>query len=137
MADFTFSKNFASWSQFPGWGQMPVLPPLRTPMTVAYLGYRVWQLWHVPWAPLRRGRKNCFAKIKLFVYSFLNLYFAPHTFVNCKARSQSRACCARTTKHYDKAVVLCLNTTVTHWDRTRTLTCHIYETSSFSRYKKR
>ena len=24
------------------------------------------------------GRKNCLAKIKIFVYSFLNLYFAPH-----------------------------------------------------------
>jgi len=24
------------------------------------------------------GRKNCLAKIKIFAYSFLNLYFAPH-----------------------------------------------------------
>jgi len=34
-----------------------------------------------------RGRKNCLAKIKHFIYSFLNLYFAPHTIINCKAAS--------------------------------------------------
>jgi len=32
---------------------------------------RVWRAWHVPWAPLWRGRKNWLAKIKNFIYSFL------------------------------------------------------------------
>jgi len=36
------------------------------------------------------GRKNCLAKIKICIYSFLNLYFAPHTFINCKAASTQR-----------------------------------------------
>jgi len=49
---------------------------------------RVWQAWHVPWAPHWRGRKNCLAKITNFIYSFLNLYiFAPHTTINSKAAS--------------------------------------------------
>jgi len=48
----------------------------------------------------------------------------------------SRACCATSTKHYDKTVVLWHNTTIRHCDRTRTLTCHIYKASSFSLYKK-
>ena len=31
---------------------------------------RVWQAWHMPWAPLWRGRKNCLAKLKsLFTVS--------------------------------------------------------------------
>jgi len=45
---------------------------------------------HMPWAPLWRGRKNCFGKIKIFIYSFLNLYFAPHAFINCTAASTPR-----------------------------------------------
>jgi len=48
---------------------------------------RVCQAWHVPWASLWRGRKNCLEKVTSFFYSFLNLYFAPHTFTNCKAAS--------------------------------------------------
>jgi len=36
------------------------------------------------------GRKNCLAKIKIFIYSFFNLYFEPHAFINCKAASTSR-----------------------------------------------
>jgi len=48
----------------------------------------------------------------------------------------SRACCASTTKHYDKTVALWHNTRVTRCDRTRTLACHIYMASSLSRYKK-
>jgi len=48
---------------------------------------RVWQAWPVPWAPLWRGRKNCLQKIKSFFYSFLNLYFSPHIFTNCKVAS--------------------------------------------------
>jgi len=39
---------------------------------------RVWQSWHVPWVPLWWGHKNCLAKIKIFVYSFLNHYSAAH-----------------------------------------------------------
>jgi len=51
----------------------------------------------------------------------------------CNALSQD--CCA-SAKHYDKTLALWYNTTVKHCDRTRTLACHSYETSSFSRYKK-
>jgi len=78
-----------------------------------------------------RGCKNFLAKIETFTYSFFNLYFAPHTTVNCKTASTSRAriysnvwsraCCV--SKHYDKTAV---NTTVRHCDRTRRLACHIY-----------
>jgi len=51
---------------------------------------RVWQAWHMPWAPLCRGAKKLLGKIKIFIYSFLNLYFAPHTFINCKAAPTPR-----------------------------------------------
>jgi len=51
---------------------------------------RVWQAWHVPWAPLWRGAQKLLGKIKIFMYSFLNLYFAPHAFLNCKAASTPR-----------------------------------------------
>jgi len=33
------------------------------------------------------GAQNCMAKIKIFIDSFLNLYFAHHTFINCRAAS--------------------------------------------------
>jgi len=36
------------------------------------------------------GRKKFSVKIKVFIYSFLNLYFAPHVFINCKAASTLR-----------------------------------------------
>ena len=68
---------------------------------------RVWQAWHVPWAPLWRGRKIAWKKIKTFTYSFLNLYFAPHTFIGhiytvTLLNALSRPCCTSTTKNYDK-----------------------------------
>jgi len=50
----------------------------------------VWQAWHVPWASRWRERKNHLEKIKIFIYSFLNSYFALHTFINCKAASTQR-----------------------------------------------
>jgi len=59
---------------------------------LAFLTYsglsRVWQAWHVLWAPLWRGRKNCLAKNKIFIYSFLNFYFAPRAYINCKGASR-------------------------------------------------
>jgi len=41
------------------------------------------------------------------------------------------ASCASTIKYYDKTVVLWHNRSVRHCDRTRTLACYIYKTSSF------
>jgi len=75
----------------------------------------------------------------------LNLYFEPHAFLNCKvasaphpnlARALNRACYASTTKYHCKTVVWWHNKTVRNCDKTRTLACHIYQTSSFSHYKK-
>ena len=43
----------------------------------------------MPWAPLT-GAQKLLGKIKIFIYSFLNLYFAPHAFINCKAASTPR-----------------------------------------------
>jgi len=45
---------------------------------------------HAMGATLTGGAKNCFAKIKIFIFSFFNLYFAPHAFINCKAASKPR-----------------------------------------------
>jgi len=50
-------------------------------------------------------------------------------------KALSRACCASTTKHYDKTAGLWHNTRVRHCDRTRTLACHAHDASSFLRYK--
>ena len=36
------------------------------------------------------GTQKLLGKIKIFMYSFLNLYFAPHAFINCKAASMPR-----------------------------------------------
>ena len=51
---------------------------------------RVWQAWHTPWAPLWRGAQKLLGKIKIFVYSFFDLHFAPYAFINCKAASTPR-----------------------------------------------
>jgi len=53
-------------------------------------GSGVSMAWHLPWAPFQRGCKNCLEKIKIFIYVFLNLSFAPHTFSNCTAASIQR-----------------------------------------------
>jgi len=34
-----------------------------------------------------RGAQKLLGKIKQFIYNFLNLYFAPHTIISCKAAS--------------------------------------------------
>ena len=47
---------------------------------------RVWQAWHMPLAPLLRGRKNCIANV---IYSFLNLCLAPHATIK-------QQCCINT-----------------------------------------
>ena len=56
--------------------------------------------------------KIAWQKSKFVTCSFFNLYFAPHTTINCTAASIQRlsnaiirACCA-STKHCDKTVVL-------------------------------
>ena len=36
------------------------------------------------------GAQKLLGKIKIFIYSFFNLYFAPHAFINCKAASTPR-----------------------------------------------
>jgi len=90
------------------------------------------------------GRKIAWQQLKFVTYSFFNLHFVPHTIINCQAASThrpysnalSRACCASSTKQYDKTALLWHNTTVKHCNRTRTPACHIKKTSSFSRYKK-
>jgi len=51
---------------------------------------RVWQAWHMPWVPLWWGSQKLLGKIKIFIYSFFNHYFAPHAFINCKAASTPR-----------------------------------------------
>jgi len=89
------------------------------------------------------GRKNCLAKLKSLCTVFQPLFCAPciHKLQSCINTASSpkafrRACCASTTKHYDKIAVLWHNTRVRHRDRTRTLACHVHEASSFSRYKR-
>jgi len=34
-----------------------------------------------------RGAQKLLGKFKNYIYNFLNLYFAPHTIINCKAAS--------------------------------------------------
>jgi len=63
---------------------------------------RVWQAWHMPWAPLWRGEQKLLGKIKIFICSFLNLHFAPHAFINCKTASTPRP----HLKHYVGRVAL-------------------------------
>ena len=61
-----------------------------------------------------RGAQKLLGTIKIFIYSFLNLYFGPHTTINCEATQRthieritvSRVCCVSSTKHYDKTTVL-------------------------------
>jgi len=102
---------------------------------------RVWQAWHVPWAPLWQGRKNCLAKIKIFICSFLNLYFAPHTFTNCKAATTQQRYVGRVARAPPSIMTKLWDCDIT-W-RSDIMTeqecSHAiarYETSSFSPYKK-
>jgi len=48
------------------------------------------------------GAQKLLGKIKIFIYSFLNLNFAPHAFINCKAASTPRP----HLKHYVGRVAL-------------------------------
>ena len=77
---------------------------------VAYLGYGRHGSCHGP--HFDGGAKIAWQKSKFVTCSFFNLYFAPHTTINCTAASIQRpsnaiirACCA-STKHCDKTVVL-------------------------------
>jgi len=86
---------------------------------------RVWQTWHVPWAALWRGRKNCLTKIKICDLQFREpLFCVPFSSllkicINTAPLSNvlSQACCT-STKHYDKSVG--------HFDRTWMLACRNY-----------
>jgi len=70
------------------WSQMNVVS--NEPGLKCSGASRVWQAWHVPWAPLWRGAQKLLGKTQNLFYSFLNLYFAPHAFINCKAASTPR-----------------------------------------------
>ena len=98
---------------------------------------REWQAWHMPWAPLwGGGAQKLLGKIKIFVDSFFNLYFAPHAFIYCKAASTPRP----HLKHYVGRVALAplsIMTKLRYCDITqgsdiatvqaRTLACHVHQ----------
>ena len=42
------------------------------------------------------GAQKLLGKMEIFIYSFFNLYFTPHAFINCKAASTRRP----NLKHY-------------------------------------
>ena len=73
------------------------------------------RVWLVPLAPLLRGRKIVWEKLKCVSYSFLNLCFSPQATIRLQScintapssNVLSRAYCAGTTMHYDKTLVLC------------------------------
>jgi len=48
------------------------------------------------------GAQKLLGKIKIVIYSFLDLYFAPHAFINCKAASMPHP----HLKHYVRRVAL-------------------------------
>jgi len=89
----------------------------------------------MPWAQKLLG------KIKIFIYSFFNLYFAPHAFINCKAASTPRP----HLKHYAGRIVLAplsIYCDITRGsdiatEQERSLAMFsVHDASSFSRYKK-
>ena len=51
---------------------------------------RIGKAWHLPLAPRKWGAQKLLGKIKIFIYSFFNLYSAPHAFISCKAASMPR-----------------------------------------------
>jgi len=78
---------------------------------------RVWQAWHMPWAPLWREGKNCLAKLKSVFTVPWTYILRPciHKLQSCINAASSPnafrwACCASTTEHYDKIAVLWHNT---------------------------
>ena len=81
--------------------RFPNIEMSNTPVTSGVS--KVWQAWHVSWAPLWRRAQNCLAKIKIFMHSFVNIYFAPH------ARDGTRLDCARDTKQVWSLVPPCAN----------------------------
>ena len=104
---------------------------------------RVWQAWHMP---LWRGAQKLLGKIKIFIYSFFDLCFAPHAFINCKAASTPRP----HLKHYVGSVALeplSITTKLQYCDITRgsdivteqerlLAMSIVHDAASFSRYKK-
>ena len=83
---------------------------------------RVWPAWHVPWAQISVGRKNCLAQIKiLFTVSWTSILRPTQPYI-AKLRGApisnvlSRTCCVSSTKHYDKTAVLWHNTTAKYCD---------------------
>jgi len=107
---------------------------------------RIWETWHMPWAPLWRGVQKLLGEIKIFIYSFFNVYFASHAFINCKAASTPRPYL----KHYVGLFALAplsIMTKLRYCDITwgsdiateqeRSLAMSsVHDASSFSRYKK-
>ena len=92
------------------------------------------------------GAQKLLGKIKIFICSFFNLYFAPRAFINCKAASTPRP----HLKHYVGRVALAplsIMTKLRHCDITRgsdiateqersLAMSSVHDASSFSRYKK-
>jgi len=119
-ADFMFSRKFWFLGSISRGGKCP-FPPMRTPM---YGRHGTCHGCHFD-----GGRKNRLSKSKICSYSFLNLYFAPHTFTNCKAASTQRPYLMHVLAPPTIMTKLwyCGITMVRHCDRIRTLACHIYE----------
>jgi len=91
------------------------------------------------------GAQKLLGKIKIFIYSFFNLYFAPHAFINCKTASTPRP----RLKHYIGRVALAplsIMTKLRYCDITRgsgiateqerSLAMSSVHNASSSRYKK-
>jgi len=92
------------------------------------------------------GAQKLLGKIKIFIYSFFNLYFAPHAFIKCKAASTTRP----HLKHYVGCAALAplsIMTKLGYCDITRRsdiateqerslAMSSVHDASSFSRYRK-
>jgi len=114
-----------------------------TLISVAYLGYGRHGTCH---GRHFDGAQKLLGKIKIFIYSFFNLYFAPHAFTNCKAVSTPRP----HLKHYVGRVALAplsIMTKLRYCDITQgsdiateqecsLAMSSVHDASSFSRYKK-
>jgi len=92
------------------------------------------------------GAQKLLGKIKIFIYCFFSLYFAPHAFINCKAASTPRP---HLKNYVGRAALapLSIMTKLQYYDITRgsditkeqersLAMSSVHDASSFSRYKK-
>ena len=106
---------------------------------------RVWQAWLVPWAPRWWGRNNCLANIKISDLELLEpLFCAPYTdWLQCCINTAPLSYAGRAAPASSSIMIrlwYCDTTgrsDIVRCDRTRTLTCHIYKTSSFLTLQQR